>query len=268
MESLYNKYENIKKFISSYRKYTTKEKFYDYDTFKKIMQVEQYIKHICYNPVKERFVYVYVFAEHSKYIKTTSQFKRIIDKIPEELIDVIIISKLELNVYISKALLKYQHLNIYNYLYKYFAIELTNGPLCSKHTILSNDEVRILCSRDLIIHPLSLPSISINDPQNIWVGGELGHVIKIESISEITGKTERYRIVSPDSGKLMNTQKIRQTIPTNDVLIESIKQTKTKQTANDKTAVDDNDDDDDELKAEYVEETDGEDGEDVEDDES
>ena len=94
-------------------------------------------------------------------------------------------------------------------MHKIFAIEISKGPMCSKHTILSNNEVRTLCSRDLIIHPLSLPSISINDPQNIWIGGELGQVIKIESISEITGKTIRYRIVSPDSGKIINTQKTK-----------------------------------------------------------
>ena len=95
-------------------------------------------------------------------------------------------------------------------------MEISEGPLCSKHTILSNAEVRSLCSRDLIIHPLSLPSISFTDPQNIWIGGELGQVIKIESISEITGKTIRYRLISPDSGKLINIQKLSTKIQAND----------------------------------------------------
>ena len=134
----------------------------------------------------------------------------------EEPTDVIIISKTELSVYINKALSKYNHIRIYNYMHKYFSIELAVGPLCSKHTILSNNEVKLLCSRDLIIHPLSLPSISINDPQNIWIGGELGQIVKIESISEITGKTIRYRIVSPNSGKMINIQNMKQKIQDND----------------------------------------------------
>jgi DNA-directed RNA polymerase subunit H (RpoH/RPB5) len=101
-------------------------------------------------------------------------------------------------------------------MHKYFSIEISKGPLCSKHVILSNNEVKDLCSRELIIHPLSLPSISINDPQNIWIGGELGEVIKILSISEITGETIRYRIVSPDSGKMINIQKLKKSIQDND----------------------------------------------------
>jgi DNA-directed RNA polymerase subunit H (RpoH/RPB5) len=216
MEILYEKYENIQKFITKYRHYTTEEKFLDYSTFKKSMHVDQYIKHKCVDTIKGVLVYIYIFHDNSKYIKTTPQFKRLMDKIPEEPSNVIIISKNELSVYINKSLMKYPHLNIYNYMHKYFTIELTNGPLCSEHVILSNADVRQLCSRELIIHPLSLPSISINDPQNIWVGGELGQVIKITSISEITGKTIRYRIVSPDSGKMINIQNLKNQIQTND----------------------------------------------------
>ena len=42
------------------------------------------------------------------------------------------------------------------------------------------------------------------DAQNIWIGGECGQVIKIVSISELTGGVVRYRIVSPDSGKILS----------------------------------------------------------------
>jgi DNA-directed RNA polymerase subunit H (RpoH/RPB5) len=271
MDTLFNKYENIQKFLLTYRGYTMKEKFYGYDTFKKTMQIDQYIKHICINPAKERDVYIYLFVKNSKYLKTTAQFKRLIDKIPDTPADVIIISKDELNVYINKALLKYPKLNIHNYLHKYFAIELTHGPLCSKHSILTDDEVRTLCSRDLIIHPLSLPSISINDPQNIWIGGELGQVIKIESISEITGNTIRYRIVSPDSGKLINMQKLRKAVPTNDKLIASVKDRRKKKDAEKKAkdaemADDDEKDNEPENMEDYVDETEDEVEDEIEDD--
>ena len=217
MEILFEKYMNIQKFITDYRKYKLDGEFLDYNVFKKTIQIEQYIYHKCIDTIRGRLVYIYIFRENSKYIKTTQQFKRLIDKLPEEPADVIIISKNELNVYINKALSKYPHLKIYNYLHKFFAIEIANGPLCSRHSILDNNEVRALCSQELIIHPLSLPSISINDPQNIWIGGELGQIIKIESISEITGRTIRYRIVSPDSGKMINIQNMRKSIKENDV---------------------------------------------------
>jgi DNA-directed RNA polymerase subunit H (RpoH/RPB5) len=210
MEQLYEKYLNIQKFITNYRKYNLVDPFLEYSVFKKTIQVDQYIKHKCIDPKKERPVYIYLFTHISKYIKTTPQFKRLMDKTSDDPADVIVISKDELSIYINKALIKYPHLNVRNYLHKYFAIELSKGPLCSHHKILSNSDVRLLCSRDLIIHPLSLPSIAINDPQNIWIGGELGQVIQINSISEITGKTIRYRIVAPDSGKVMNMQKINE----------------------------------------------------------
>jgi DNA-directed RNA polymerase subunit H (RpoH/RPB5) len=216
MDILFEKYENIQKFINVYRNYSTNEKFLDFTTFKKTMQIEQYIHHKCIDSKRGRNVYIYIFINNSKYITTTPQFKRLIDKIPDESMDVIIITKSELSVYIKKALLKYNNLKIFNYLHKYFSIEISKGPLCSKHTVMTNNEVKDLCSRELIIHPLSLPSISISDPQNIWIGGELGEVIKIESISEITGRTIRYRIVSPDSGKMINIQKLTESIQEND----------------------------------------------------
>jgi DNA-directed RNA polymerase subunit H (RpoH/RPB5) len=216
MDVLFEKYINIQKFIINYRKYKLDDAFLDFAAFKKTIQIEQYIRHKCTDIKKGRSVYIYLFKENSKYIKTTPQFKRLLDKMPEEPVDVIILSKVELSVYINKSLAKYPYLKIYNYMHKYFSIELAKGPLCSPHSILSNNEVKSLCSRELIIHPLSLPSISINDPQNIWIGGELGQVVKITSISEITGKTIRYRIVSPDSGKMINIQKLRQRIQDHD----------------------------------------------------
>ena len=216
MEILYNKYLNIQKFITEYRNYKLEDAFYDFTSFKKYIEVDQFISHKCTDTKKGKSIIIYLFREQSIHLKSTPQFKRIMDKLPINPIDIIIISKEDLSIYINKALSKYSHLRIFNYTHKYFAIELASGPLCSKHTILTNNEVRTLCSRDLIIHPLSLPSISIADPQNIWIGGELGQVVKIESISEITGKTIRYRLISPDSGKLNNIQKLNKTIQNND----------------------------------------------------
>ena len=183
MEVLYGKYLNIQKFITEYRKYKNEDEFYTFDSFKKTIQIEQYIMHKCIDVKKGKNVYIYIFRDQSKYLKTTPQFKRLLDKLPEDPLDIIIISKEALSIYINKALSKYTHLRV---------------------------------SRDLIIHPLSLPSISFTDPQNIWIGGELGQVIKIESISEITGKTIRYRLISPDSGKLVNIQKLSNKIQAND----------------------------------------------------
>jgi DNA-directed RNA polymerase subunit H (RpoH/RPB5) len=245
MEQLYEKYLNIQKFVTDYRKYKLLDPFLEYNVFKKTIQVDQYIKHTCIDTKKERPVHLYLFTGISKYIKTTPQFKRLMDKTSNDPADVIVISKSELSIYINKALIKYPHLNVHNYLHKYFAIELSTGPLCSEHKVLSNSDVRLLCSKDLIIHPLSLPSIAINDPQNIWIGGELGQVVQITSISEITGKTIRYRIVAPDSGKVMNMQKINDHLEkTNDAEDKLIKDAKTPSAIVDEA---------DEVRQEYLE---------------
>lgn len=270
MDVLFEKYENIQKFILSYRNYTLDEKFLDLQTFKKTMQIEQYILHKCVDIKRGRNVYIYIFMDNSKYIKTTPQFKRLLDKIPDESMDVIIITKLELSVYIKKALLKYTHLKVFNYLQKYFSIEISKGPLCSKHTVMTNNEVKDLCSRELIIHPLSLPSISISDPQNIWIGGELGEVIKIESISEITGRTIRYRIVSPDSGKMVNIQKLKESIQENDdaqVLEDEINKSDSKKNILEdakKNIIDDKKNTNEDL-SEYIDIDDDDDADDVDD---
>ena len=248
MDVLYEKYENIQKFITKYRQYKLVDQFIDFNTFKKSMQVEQYIKHTCMDEKRGFNVFILIFHEHSKYIKTTPQFKRLLDKLPDNPADLIIITKNELSIYINKALVKYPHLTVHNYLHKYFAIELEKGPLCSKHTILTNAEVKNLCANELMIHPLSLASIPINDPQNIWIGGTLGQVIKITSISEITGLTIRYRIVSPDSGKMINIQNMRDKIKGHNDAQDDAQDTEEKNTEdknNDEDYADDVSDDDD-----------------------
>ena len=257
MEILFEKYRNFQKFVVDYRKYKLDGNFLDYTTFKKTIQIDQYIQHKCIDVKRGKPIYIYIFRDNSKFIKTTQQFKRLIDKIPEEPADVIIISKNELSVYINKALTKYTHLKIYNYLHKFFAIEIAKGPLCSRHSVLSNTEVRSLCSRELIIHPLSLPSISINDPQNIWIGGELGQIVKIESISEITGRTIRYRIVSPDSGKMINIQNMRKSIKANDDQALEIEKTNKLQKNKDNNESKN----DDETLSEYVDDVESDDEE-------
>ena len=215
MEQLFKRYKNIQIFITEYRKYKIEEPFYDYEKFKQIMQVDHYLIHKCINTKKEKPVLIYLFTDYSSYINTTPQFKKLLDHSSKEPADIIIITKVELNIYIKKSLIKYPQFNVYNYLYSHFTIEISKGPLCSKHSILSDAEVDKLCAGELIIHPLSLPAISISDPQNIWIGGELGQVIKISSISEITGYSIRYRIVSPDTGKIVNIKNYNKNVEEN-----------------------------------------------------
>ena len=242
MESLYNIYTNINTLLVKYRKYKCIDPFCDFNEFKKQTQNFNHIIQRCIDPITQKKIHVYLLTEESDIIKTTSKFKRTFSKIKDN-VKVILITKSEVSIYIYKVVNTFNAIDFNLYLYKNFLLEISKGPLCSKHSIISKQEVQKLCKMDLIINPLSLPSISINDPQNIWIGGELGQIIKIESYSEIAGKAIRYRIISPDSGKMNNLLKISNKILKNKEI------TKTKDILNNhKDSDDDIKDSDDDIK--------------------
>ena len=145
---------------------------------------------------------MYLMKSDSKYVKSTPNFKKLMDSLGNSVAEVFIITKVPLSIYINKVLHSFGTLRISNYLHRHFSIEITRGPLCSKHTILSNEEVIKTCFQDLMIHPLSIPPIFISDPICLWIGAEIGQVVKIESYSENSGLAIRYRIVSPKVGRI------------------------------------------------------------------
>lgn len=202
MEQLFEKYQNIQTFAIKYRNYTLLDKKFDnYETFKNKMQVFEYIIHKFHCPKINKDVDIYLFKHDSIYISSTINFKKILDRYPNDHI-IIMITKEILSTYRRKSIKQYPHLNIKNYLHMHFIMEINTGPLCSKHTILTPDEVRNVCYT-FMSHGHNFPSIFDTDPQVIWIGGEINDLIKIEPYSEMTGKTVRYRIVTPTSGKVV-----------------------------------------------------------------
>lgn len=201
MDNLFEKYNNIQKFIEK-RGYKNDDTVLDITAFTKMIYTNSYIKFNCIDTKKNKSVYIYLFTEDSIYISITLQFKKLISRIKDKNeFSVILITASNLSIYINKTLPQFTNVSFFNYLHKCFNIDVTKGPFCSLHTILSHPEVVQLCSNELFINPLGLPAISINDVQCIWIGAELGQVIKITSISEITGNTIKYRLVTPDAGK-------------------------------------------------------------------
>lgn len=200
MEQLFIKYQNIQLF-AKYRGFTlVNEEYEEYEDFKNKMQILEYILHKFHNPKTGKNVDLYLFKHDSKFISSTQNFKKILDRYDSEH-SIIMITKEELNVYRKKSIKQYKNLNLKNYLHRHFMMEMSKGPLCSPHIILTPIETKALCYGGML-HGHKLSSISESDPQNIWIGGEINDIIKIESYSEITGKTIRYRIVTPASGKV------------------------------------------------------------------
>jgi DNA-directed RNA polymerase subunit H (RpoH/RPB5) len=200
--TLYRKYLNIQLFVNEYRKFVVVEPFLKRKQFKKTMQLEQYVRSKCRDPKTGKVVYIYLMKTDSKYIKATPNFKKLMDSLGAEPADVYIITKVPLSIYINKTLHRFINLKISNFMHKNFSIETTKGPHCSEHTILADDEVIKTCFQDLMIHPLSIPPIYITDPICVWIGAEIGQVIRIKSRSENSGEVIRYRIVSPKVGRI------------------------------------------------------------------
>lgn len=212
--------------------------------FDKVMSGQKYVIHLTYNPEDELFVYIVLFHTTSPYLAKTETFRKFLDlligkihkqdsskkqKFLENVIDVdaarknkivarimaankkaietIFITKRELTTYFIRNIqLKNQksNLTVHNYLHKHFIIEISRGPLCARHTRLTKAEAVDLLSRQLMTSAYSLPRIMINDPHIIWCGARVGEIVKIEVNSELAGKSLRYRIVSPLSGKLQS----------------------------------------------------------------
>lgn len=208
MEQLFEKYNNIQLFATKYRGYKllNGEKFYDYEEFKNKMQsFAGFVMHKFKNSNPSRKdVDIYFFKHDSKSISSTLEFKKILDRYNNKEHMIILITKEALNVYRNKTIKQYTHLSIKNYFHKHFVMEMNKGPLCSKHSILTPAENKALCYH-IMAHGHNLKAIFESDPQNIWIGGEINDIIKIEPYSEITGKKIEYRIVTPASGKVLQT---------------------------------------------------------------
>jgi DNA-directed RNA polymerase subunit H (RpoH/RPB5) len=201
-DAYYEQYKNIYVF-GEMRKYDTKDPLISKDAFRKAIQLQQYIRIGFINKLNGNPVYIYLIVKDSKYFKESQQLRRLLNKINEPA-DVILITEAKFNTYGQAIVKSYKNLRIKNYLHENFALIVPKGPLCAKHTILNKEEVFQLLNHDLHCHLINLPKIYIEDVQCIWIGAEVGDVIKIESYSFITGATVHYRVVVAKSGRIVS----------------------------------------------------------------
>jgi DNA-directed RNA polymerase subunit H (RpoH/RPB5) len=201
-EAEFNRYNNIIIFATDWRKYDLITKPLDKDAFRKSMQTDQYVKLECYDPKKDTTVLIYLFDKNSKYIASSQDMKKLLKKLKDPC-QIIMITYQQLNVYHRKAINSQKHLKVNVYRHEIFDLVLPNGPLCYPHRIMSRDEVIKLTNEDLCCFVVNLPKILDEDPQVIWIGAEVGNVIEIKMISDITGETYQYKVVIPKSGKVI-----------------------------------------------------------------
>ncbi len=214
MEFLFTVYENIQLFMTKYRGYELIEgKFIDYDEFNNKMQVAQHISHKFINKnldgIKRR-TDIYLCTEDSKYITTTPNFRKLIDKHQKESIQLFFFTADEFSEYIKNALVDYKHLIIQNYRHIHFHIELNLGSMCAVHRILNKEETQHFCET-AVTHGYNIPQILVDDPQIIWIGGEEGQLVEIRTVSESSGEALQYKIIVANASKTHRIQKLSKT---------------------------------------------------------
>jgi len=193
----YNIYLNICLFAEKWRKYEKKSDQLSLEEFKKKILYDHYIKMEYTNLTTKNDVIILFLPVDSIISTTTAEMGKMIHSINKKS-DIIIISENNLSSHVNKSIKSSIH-RIKTYVHENFSIVIPNASLCSKHELLSSDETKCILNNELYCSLHNLPRIKINDPQCIWIGAEIGDVVKITSNSDISGTYIHYRVVIPYS---------------------------------------------------------------------
>lgn len=205
-EIQYKRYLNVLTFAKDWRKYQLVSNLTLTDVaFRNEMQTNQYVLINCEDPKKKKDVYIYLLDKESKYFASSTDLKALLDKIKKPCI-VILITYLPFSTYGRKVIAKYKHITIKTYRHEIFDLIVPNGPLCYPHRIMSKEEVLHLCNKELSCMLPNIPKIFDEDPQCIWNGAEVGDVVEIKMLSDISGETVYYRVVVPKSGRVISSK--------------------------------------------------------------
>jgi DNA-directed RNA polymerase subunit H (RpoH/RPB5) len=122
---------------------------------------------------------------------------------------VIIITKKPFNAAIQKALIKYEDVDIVNYIHRDFACDKRKGPMCSPHRVLTTEEIEEL-NRFTLGSTSNYPAICIDDQQCIWLNVKVGDLIEVITIEDnAAGISKQYRYVSPKRFQFMDQSKTK-----------------------------------------------------------
>lgn len=196
--SLYNSYQMVLTMLQKYRKYELVSPELSKQEFKEKMAKLDFVKiKVKTKTSSGRSIVVFLAKENSNWIRKSDDFRYVMDQIKKEPMLVIIISgKSRLHILFKKIIPEYPDIKFQNYSIDHFRNELPKGPHCSKHSVLSKEEIKTLFEDGLHIQsPLDLPRILSTDPQIIWIGAEPNSIVRINTKSKITGQVTSYRLV-------------------------------------------------------------------------
>lgn len=203
-ESQYKQYQNLYIFAKDWRKYKQISPLLDINTFRSNIQVNKYIRIECMNNELTKPVLIYLLLNNDKKNDINSQeLKHLLAKIKDPS-DVILVSSNKFKSHPQKVITSFKHLRVKTYLHENFDLIIPEGPLCYKHRILSHDEIKILLNKELCCSLINLPKILLEDVQCIWIGAEVGDVVEITMISDITLETIQYKVVTPKNSRVIS----------------------------------------------------------------
>lgn len=205
----YKQYLNIVKAFTSpeYRGYETKDPILQYEPFAKQLLASKYIIIKCRYPdtfrrpeYKGRLAIIIYTSEDSEFHKRTVVLKNLLNKIitipdkNEGEYDLFMITHELLKKRPLKAFKEYAGFKFTNYTSVRFSEELPKAVGCNQHEIITEEEKNNLI-KECYLTIDRQKYIAENDPQNIWIGGFSGELVKITKPSPTGGYAIDYRYI-------------------------------------------------------------------------
>lgn len=155
--------------------------------------------------------FIFILNINSSYAQSSQNFMKGLNRIPDfdnkerpQNLDIIIISHNELNIHLTKKLelsifegsSEAGYIHIHPYKYLYFSSERPLHYLSMPQRILSKKEADTVLEQ-LYTTKKNLPKIRKTDVIAVWLGAEIGNIIEVKMLSEISGIETKYLLVRP-----------------------------------------------------------------------
>lgn len=212
MDFLFTVYENVIKMITKYRKMELIDPQLSKDDFEKNIQVNKYIivnaRYLKESKINDISSF-YILHHNEMITRKAPEFKKILDKISNNIKNIYFISSKELSPHVYKIVISRSHqFNIKIYPHKIFAFELPMHDLCSRHEIMDEKDIAQLLLDLNLRSKYSLPRIIVgitkSDPQCAWIGAMPDDVIRITR-NTTNGESIMYRVVRNNTNKTTST---------------------------------------------------------------
>lgn len=194
-------YQNIREF-TKYRKFRPKSSEMKLEEFRSNMQFDKYIMESYVNNLGKN-TNIYFMSVNSEFTKKSAGVKKLLSRVRTPT-DIIFITDSPFKSQFRKVFNTFNHLRIKKYRHESFHVISPKASLCYKHEILMPNEIQNVLNKDLMVTHTDLPKIHVGDTQCIWIGAEVGDIIKITFYSEIQGLTVQYRLVISEDFKIVS----------------------------------------------------------------